>query len=249
MNVYYFDNSTPTRQWTEMLANAKAVQLQNNRFILRDPPQTSITSGVIFVHRTYIGDDWSGLLSALEAEQTIISVVVSGAAQVGDVASSHPRLYFRQSIVATPVDSNFKRSATRFIEYLDANGIGLVDFNLLEPDGDEALALKLLCEAYSLPPIRFGIKSYTAQAVGVAVIPVHCPDPDTWFDLIGASKPANDQDEAAITAFGRLMGDAGKEAMDLARAIARGDSDISGPAGKFVEKVSEITAAQEKGTQ
>ena len=58
------------------------------------------------------------------------------------------------------------------------------------------------------------------QSAGVAAIAVHCPEPVTWFDLIGASEPAGDesQKEAAITAFGRLMGDSGGAAMNLARS-------------------------------
>ena len=111
-------------------------------------------------------------------------------------------------------------------------------------DRGSLFALRLLCEAYAMPKPGAGNKAYQATASVAKLIAVHCPDPGTWFDLLGASKPANDKDEAAITAFGRLMGDAGDAAMNLARAIVRGEGDISGPAGKFVEKVSEITAPQ-----
>jgi hypothetical protein len=249
MDTYYYDSSTPTRQWNEMLTNARAVRLHNGGFILRDAQDTAITSGVIFVHRTYIGEDWSGLLIALEAVPEIITVVVSGASQVGVVPSSHPRLYFRQSAVATPVDLHFKRCATRFVEYLDSIGIGRVDFNLLEPDGDEALALKLLCEAYAMPTDATGSRSFQPRESAAKSIPVHCPDPCTWFGLLGAVAPTSERDEAAITVFGRLMGGAEEEAKDLARAIARKDTDIRTPAGKFVKKVSEKAVAANGGVQ
>ena len=110
-------------------------------------------------------------------------------------------------------------------------------------------ALRLLCEAYAMPTVGFGSKSYTPQATGVAAIAVRCPEPCTWFDLVGATPPKSDMDAAAINAFGRLMGDAGDVAMDLARAIVQPGGDISGLAGKFVEKVTEITATQAGGRQ
>ena len=102
-----------------------------------------------------------------------------------------------------------------------------------------------------MPPVGVGSKTYTPQAAGVAAIAVHCPEPVTWFDLIGASEPAGDdnQKEAAITAFGRLMGDSGDAAMDLARAIIQPSGDVSGFADKFVKRVLEITAAQAGGPE
>ena len=111
-------------------------------------------------------------------------------------------------------------------------------------DRGSLFALRLLCEAHAVPTPGAGSQTCPPAASGAKPIAVHCPDPGTWFDLLGASKPANDKDEAAISAFGRLMGDAGDVAMDLARAIVQPGSDISGLAGKFVEKVSEITAPQ-----
>lgn len=113
------------------------------------------------------------------------------------------------------------------------------------------LALRLLCEAYAMPTDGTGGRSYQPKENGAKPIAVHCPDPGTWFDLISTAKPAGDQNQkdAAIREFGRLMGDAGDAAMDLARAIVGGGGKFSGPAGKFVEKVSEITAVQAGGAK
>lgn len=116
-------------------------------------------------------------------------------------------------------------------------------------DSDSLLALCLLCEAYAMPTVGAGGKTYQPTACGAKSIPVDCPDPCTWFGLLGAVAPTSERDEAAITVFGRLMGGAEEEAKDLARAIARKDTDIRTPAGKFVKKVSEKVVPANGGVQ
>jgi hypothetical protein len=118
-------------------------------------------------------------------------------------------------------------------------------------DRGNILALKLLCEAYALHPVGVGRKSFTSQTSGAPPIVVNCPDPSTWFDLIDSSKPTGEekQKEATFTAFGRLMGDAGNEAIALARAILEPGSDITEPAARFVEKVAMITVNQVGGAK
>jgi hypothetical protein len=108
-------------------------------------------------------------------------------------------------------------------------------------DNEHGLALRLLCEAYAMPADGTGIRSYQPNENGAKAIPVHCPDPSTWFGLLGAVAPISETDKAAITAFGRLMGGAEEEAKNLARAIARKDTDISTPTGEFVTKVKKAT--------
>ena len=125
----------------------------------------------------------------------------------------------------------------------------ILDWREFDLEQGQRLALKLLCEAYAMPTVGAGNKSYHPKETGAKAIPVHCPNPITWFDLLGASAPISETDEDAITAFARLMSGAEEDAKNLALAIVRGDSDISGPAGKFVEKISEFTAVQAGGAQ
>jgi len=113
------------------------------------------------------------------------------------------------------------------------------------PPTDRLIALRLLCEAYAIVPIGKGSKKLPADKP----IQLACPDPEEWLAYFGLSKPSSESDNSAINAFARLMGTAECEAKELARAIFQPGSDISGPAGKFVVKVTEITATQAGGAK
>lgn len=200
---------------------------------------------VVFYHMTYADADEIEAFARKYPKAFHIGVSGSGNGNQSKEANA----YLVRCVVDKPDDASFVTRITRFLAKLEV--LGNPDFDLLEPSGDEALGLRLLCEAYAMPEIGAGKKSYQPARSGASPIAVNCPEPGTWFDLLGAAKPTGDenQKEAAITAFGKLMGDASGEAMDLARSIIKLDSDDSEPADKFVQKIAKITANHTGGAK
>lgn len=244
MKRYYFDKDAGgiARKWTDWLGHGAALVTRSAKGLDVNGAQLQADdSFAIFYHMSYAtAENIAGY--ALQYPKGV-HVGVSG--NGNSVTLKEENAYLVQCSVGKPDDPAFAARVSLFLNRLEQSG--KPHFWDLEPDGEEALALRLLCEAYALPKNETGCRIYQPREKGAKSISVECPDPGIWFDLIGASKPANDKDEAAITAFGRLMGDATGAAMDLARAIVQPSGDISGLADEFVKRVSEISAAQAGG--
>lgn len=256
MKIYFYDNAAPTRDWASLVQGTVVPQactlpLGGNAFHVA--ATTIVAPSCVVMHDSMFDAQhkWTILTGICATSPNIAFILVSGG-EIKTASTIPTNLCVYRAAVANGTAFLTDPFVVRFARWYaraQKPTADTLDWGEFDPEQGQQLALKLLCEAYTMPADASGSRSYQPTTTGAKPITVHCPDPSTWFDLLGASKPANDRDEAAITAFGRLMGDVGDAAMNLARAIVRPGSDISGPAGKFVEKVSEITAVQTGGAK
>lgn len=248
-------------------AEAAAGELfEEHSFKVFDPPANldveslrSFTHIICHLNGTRAAPSWLSLLSGdIARVRAIIRVSsVAGSSGMSDSFKKPYRVRANGTWIFHLIEPSGSLDTKRWKQILSAfkdwnptdDTISTQLAEIFDPMPEVPLALRLLCEAYAIPKDASGSRNFQPKESGTKAISVHCPDPATWFDLLGATPPKSDIDEAAITAFGRLMGDAGDAAMDLARAIVQPGSDIGGPAGRFVEKVSEITAVQAGGAQ
>jgi len=258
MTIYYYDTAAPTRDWFslrqgDVVPVACSLPLGGNAFQVDAIPIASPSCVVMHDSIFDAQHKWTILTSLCATTPNIAFILVSGGEiQTPPIIPTNLCVY-RAAVANGAAFLNdsfvlrFKRWYARARQSADLT----FDWSEFDLEQGHALALKLLCEAYTMHPSGEGEKKYPSQVAGGVEISFHCPDPGTWFELIGASKPNGDekQKKAEIASLGRLMGGAGDAAMDLARAIVQPNSDISDAAGKFVEKVSEITAAQVGGAQ
>ena len=128
-----------------------------------------------------------------------------------------------------------------FCDYFFANSSkGIADaVSAVWFDNDSLYALRLLCDAYLAEPPGAHVKDYPPQSDGMPQIVFECPDPNDWFEMLGAANPASAQDTAALNAFGKLMGEAEVAAKELAQAIKNG-TGMAKAASDFVTKVQQI---------
>jgi hypothetical protein len=142
LNKYYCDKSGITsRKWDELCPGSEQVSFHEGEFCLGGQV---VTSGLVLVHRTFIGEPaLKSLPNIVEIHSRMVVVVISGRYQSESVMECPSRLYYRKAAVHEGVDGVFHSRLSEFIKNLEAQPAGeplIPGFHILDLDMEHVLA-------------------------------------------------------------------------------------------------------------